>query len=88
MRRAIDTLGLKTAYQKQEIQKVLKIWMGLSFVPIDLMSEAIEIAIQKKMIFSSKNQVLEENIIRLRNNLINLEEFLNVSRFLINFKSV
>ncbi|CAF0728819.1 unnamed protein product [Brachionus calyciflorus] len=48
VRRAIDTIGLKTAYKKQEIQKVLKIWMGLSFVPIDLMSEAIEIANEKK----------------------------------------
>ncbi|CAF0710050.1 unnamed protein product [Brachionus calyciflorus] len=39
-------------------------------------------------IVKAKNQVLEENIVRLRNKLINLEEFLNVSRLLINFKSV
>ncbi|CAF0940153.1 unnamed protein product, partial [Brachionus calyciflorus] len=48
VRRAIDTNGLKIEYKKQHIQKVFKMWMALSFVPLNQMSEAIEIVIKKK----------------------------------------
>ncbi|CAF1020397.1 unnamed protein product [Brachionus calyciflorus] len=71
IRRAIDTHGLKNEYNKQNVQKVLKMWIALSFVPIDRMSDALEICLRKKEeLFESLDEHIVQQAIPNGNNFL------------------